>query len=204
MMQHPRSVSLRSCLKDSTCCTTNNSSRSVDSNDSSVHFGTITIREYERSLADNPSVTDGPPIGLGWDYDPQEVHLAVDAYEEHKPTPRIKEEFLMPARVREEMLLHEWGHTLRDVRRATQESKEIRKCRERAQHTNKVSERACELLEVSKRKWHRLKTRTTKEMEQEKLWKQSSALLANSFAPSDDEPTSSTASDDDEVRASKF
>ena len=162
----------------------------MDSNDSSVHFGTITIREYERSLADNPSVTDGPPIGLGWNYDPQQVNLALDAYEEHKPTPRIKQEFLIPARVREEMLLHEWGHTLRDVRRATKESKEIRKHRERAQRTSMASERVCELLEGSKRKWHRLKTRTTKEMEQEELWKQSSGLLSTTSNDDDDEPCS--------------
>jgi hypothetical protein len=166
---------LRSCLKDSRSCTTNNSTRSVNSNDFSVHFGTITIREYERALADNPSVTDGPPIGLGWEYDPKEIFLSVDAYEEHKPTPRIKQEFLIPARVREEMLLHEWGHTLRDVRRATQESKEIRKRRERAQRTSKASERVCEFLEVSKRKWRRLKTRSSKQMEEEELWEQCTA-----------------------------
>jgi hypothetical protein len=134
----------------------------MPSNASSVHFGTINIREYQRALVDNPAVTDGPPIGLGWDYDPQERNFDVDEYEDLKPTPRKREEFCIPPRVREEMLVHEWGHTLHDIRRASQEAKEIRLRRERTQHMSKQSEQVCELVESSMRKWHRLKTRTIK------------------------------------------
>ena len=157
-----------SCLKRNDTTT---SSRSCGSNASSVHFGTIQIREYQRTLSDNPAVTEGPPIGLGWDYDPREIILPVDEYEDYRPARRQKEEFLIPSRVREEMLLREWGLTLRDIRQASQETKVIRKRRERAQHTNKALERVCEVLESLKKKWHRVKARITKKKEQVLLWK---------------------------------
>ena len=158
-----------SCLKTSHSTTEDTSIKSArsiastSSNASSVHFGTIGVREYERSIADNPAVSEGPPIGLGWDYEEEKV-FPLDAYEKAKPTPRIKEEFLMPARVREEILLHEWGHTLRDIRDASREAMEIRKRRERAQKTSKAVERFYELAEISRKKWHRRKTG------QEKSW----------------------------------
>jgi hypothetical protein len=94
----------------------------------------------------------------------------VDDYENLHPQRRVKEEFLMPAHVREEILMREWGHTMREVRQASAESKEIRVHRERTLNTSKVSEKLTEAFQTSKRKFHRLKTGTTKEMEQEKLW----------------------------------
>lgn len=152
-----------SCLKTSHSTTEDTSVKSTrsmastSSNASSVHFGTISIREYERSISDNPAVTEGPPIGLGWDYE-EEKNFPFDVYEEAKPTPRKKEEFLMPSRVREDILLNEWGHTLRDIRDASREAMEVRRRRERAQKSNKAAERVCELMEASKKKWRRLKT----------------------------------------------
>jgi hypothetical protein len=192
---YPRSMSapsinqpLRSCLKQG-----DSSPRSSVSSQSSVHFGTIHIREYRRRLSDNPAVTKGPPIGLGWEYNPQETMIKVDDYENLHPQRRVKEEFLMPARVREKMLISEWGHTLRDVRQASAESKEIRLQREKAVRTSKVSEKLSEALESSKRKFRRFKTGTTKEMEQEKLWQDASQWLdANSSDDDDDMSTYSS------------
>jgi hypothetical protein len=163
---------LRSCLKYK-----DSSSSNSLSSQNSVHFGTINIREYLRSITDNPSITEGPPIGIDWDYYTNETKVMVDEYEDLHPTRRTKDEFHMPARVREEMLIQEWGHTMRDIRQASAESKEIRHLREKALHTNKVSEKLTEVIESSRRKWHRLKTGTTKEMEQEKLWKDASKWL---------------------------
>ena len=43
-------------------------SESRKNNNNRVQFHGVEVREYARSLVDNPSTQDGPPLGLGWDY----------------------------------------------------------------------------------------------------------------------------------------
>jgi hypothetical protein len=178
-LRHLRSKSDPSVNRPLSGCLKHNdsSSRNSFSSQNSVHFGTVNIREYDRRLSDNPAVTGGPPIGLDWGYNPKEMEVMVDDYENLHPTRRVKEEFLMPARVREEMLVCEWGHTMRAIRQASAESEEIRLHREKTMRSSKISEKLTEALESSKRKFRRLKTRTTDEMEQEKLWHDASKWL---------------------------
>ena len=146
----------------------------------SVRFGHIEIREYHRALVDNPAVSEGPPIGLSWEYDPHETKVKVEDYERLRPTRRVKEEFLIPARLREEMLIKEWGHTMREIRQASLEAKQRMYRRQKALRTSKATEKLTEVLESSRRKFHRLKTGTTKAMEQENLWKEASKWLDTS------------------------
>jgi hypothetical protein len=146
---------LRSCLKHDPC---EQHKLDDDSAPRNVRFGHIHMREYNRAVVDNPAVSEGPPIGLCWEYNPQEIEMKVDEYENARPPRRVKEEMIMPCRVREEMLMNEWGYTMRAILQASLEARQSRELRQKTLHTNKVSKMLSEALETSKRKFYRLKT----------------------------------------------
>eukprot|EP00978_Attheya_sp_CCMP212_P041800 scaffold244370_cov35-Attheya_sp.AAC.1 len=80
----------------------------------SVLFHSVEVREYERSLSDNPAVLDGVPIGLDWDYIVN-GSMKFDAYEESQPPRRDHLEFQIPAHARARMMQEEWGHSYSEV-----------------------------------------------------------------------------------------
>ncbi len=43
-----------------------------------VSFSHLRVREYEVTLGDNPSVSSGAPLSLGWRYDPRERIVSLD------------------------------------------------------------------------------------------------------------------------------
>eukprot|EP00934_Nitzschia_sp_Nitz4_P001885 Nitzschia sp. Nitz4//scaffold101_size76361//60999//63026//NITZ4_005611-RA/size76361-processed-gene-0.22-mRNA-1//1//CDS//3329532185//1885//frame0 len=93
----------------------------------SVVFGSVTVREYERSVGDNPAVSSGTPISLGWDY----IHLldvAVDIYEAtvRKPGPRSRKDFFLTPHQRFHLLMDEWEHSVHDIINAKNLATEIR------------------------------------------------------------------------------
>ena len=67
---------------------------------STITFGQVNIREYERVLGDNPSVTSGPPLSIGWRYSPSTLNMSIDDYEENKGSPRSSSEYLVPKSIR--------------------------------------------------------------------------------------------------------
>ena len=90
-------------------------------------FGTVSVREYERCIGDNPAVSSGPPIGLGWYYlRPQPVEL--DYYEAHvrKQGPRTRKDFFLTPQKRFHILLDEWGFSVQDICKAKDQASELR------------------------------------------------------------------------------
>jgi len=88
----------------------------------SVKFCNIEIRKYWFELSDNPSVTSGPPIGIGWKYSPQTVKITVEEFEEVRPKRRCRDELKMKSRTRERLLLR-CGYSHEDIEKATKEAK---------------------------------------------------------------------------------
>ena len=93
-----------------------------------VSFGTIEINEHVVEIPTGqcsyPS-SGGVPIGIGWEC--QTSHkFDLEEYEELLPPRRQKDQMILDAKRRQEMLL-EWGYTLSEIRRQTTNCDELRK-----------------------------------------------------------------------------
>ena len=82
---------------------------------SRVSFAHVNIREYERVLGDNPSVTSGPPLSIGWRHSTTLLTMSLDDYESGKGPPRSSSEYLVPKSVRETMLVEHAGVSRREI-----------------------------------------------------------------------------------------
>jgi len=95
-----------------------------------VIFDAIRIREYERSLGDNPSCSTGPPISLGWKY--QEcTTVSLDKFESFRGPRRSQFEMLIPRDKRQEMLVREWNTPPQQCARAVRENMKTKSQRRR-------------------------------------------------------------------------
>jgi hypothetical protein len=67
---------MKSCIKSS------DDSTWISRQPQNVAFGEISIRHYPYSISDNPCVSAGVPIGIGWDWDREsEYSMKVSKYE---------------------------------------------------------------------------------------------------------------------------
>jgi hypothetical protein len=127
----PSHGSPKSCLKASPLPSGMNGSHSALKPRFSVVFDRIKIREYERTLGDNPSCTSGPPISLGWTY-LHSCDYPIDEYERNKTVRRSKRALRLPAGRRTELLMKEWECLEDDIRKACREATYVQYCREKA------------------------------------------------------------------------
>lgn len=90
-------------------------SSSTCSSCSSVRFQNITIREYNRTVGDNPACTSGCPMSIGWSV-LSEISIPVDDYEKARPPRRERLQMQIPKDVREDMLMREWDMSYASIR----------------------------------------------------------------------------------------
>ena len=84
---------------------------------SSVSFCNVQVRNYERSLEVNPSVTSGPAIGIGWKYIPDDDEIfSVEVFEESREYSRCGSinQLALPRDKRED-LLRSWGYSQKEI-----------------------------------------------------------------------------------------
>jgi hypothetical protein len=134
----------------------------------SVSFHTISVREFGIELGDNPAVTAGPPLTIGWDYEDVGT-VGVEDYEESRGTRRFKEEMQIPPKRREAILLQETDNTPQQIA-AVMTS--VRRSRSQRQHTVALMdfEHWHELFETIGRRFRRFRSGVSKQREQELLW----------------------------------
>ena len=127
---------------------TDTATQKVESNarSKSVRFDTVEIREYPYVLGDNPSVSAGPPLSIGWD--PQdEFTVGFDEYEAGKPTrPRDIYEMRFDETLRL-LILQSSGYTIREIAQAAIDVRIIQHHRE---ETAQSSLRAQRLQQTKK------------------------------------------------------
>lgn len=99
----------------------------------SVQFDSVSIREYKTEIGDNPAVTEGPAVSLGWVYH-ETSSLSVEEYEKERANKRrargsFTEMTLSPAeRTRR---LRESGVWSRDIENSMREIEKAKKKRTR-------------------------------------------------------------------------
>ena len=101
----------------------------TDDRNGTVHFGRVHIRQFGISISENPCVSEGPPIELGWDYREQPEPLSVDQYEAIRLPRRRRrlQEFLLSDRERRRMLLARYTH--QDIKECIRQVEQIKRQR---------------------------------------------------------------------------
>ena len=92
-----------------------------------VCFGNVNVREYERCVGDNPAVSSGVPIGLGWNYSTY-LDVDVDIYESsvRKPGPRTRKDFVLTPQDRLQILRDDCGFSPKEIHHARDLAAEVR------------------------------------------------------------------------------
>lgn len=90
-----------------------------------VRFDAVEFREYQRELSDNPAFS-GPPIGIGWSYDPNEnIMVDLEQYEcEREGWRRTRRELIIPAPIRVAML-KEAGYSRSEIAIAAKTAQKV-------------------------------------------------------------------------------
>jgi len=133
-------------------------------------FSCVDIREHERIAGDNPCVTSGVPLSIGWGYY-QHDSITLDDYELNKGMSRDKIEMMVPACVRRQMLRDEFGVTITEMNAAM---KQVNITKRQRRHTVGMEhlEGWQEVGQSAKRKVKRFVKGTSTAKEEEKMWAQ--------------------------------
>ncbi len=85
------------------------------SKERSIRFSRVDVRYYEQILSDNPAVTTGPPIGIGWRYRTIKNNLSVDAWEHRQKPHRRYLTALATSRHERTSMLYDLKYTQKDI-----------------------------------------------------------------------------------------
>lgn len=135
-----------------------------------ISFASVHIREHERIAGDNPCVTSGVPLSIGWG-SVEHNAIDLDLYENSKGPARDKIEMMVPAAIRKSMLRDEFGVSVKELNESI---KAVNITKRNRRHTvaGEGMEGWGEGVESVKRKLGRFIRKTTKEKEEKKLWEQ--------------------------------
>lgn len=88
----------------------------------SVSFTSVSIRSYEQTMGDNPSVSYGPPISLDWDYEQHDA-LDIDEFESERVfVRRSMRQLAMNYYRRKSLLTRDYGFTEEELMKAKKDA----------------------------------------------------------------------------------
>lgn len=131
-------------------------------------FSSVDIREHERIAGDNPCVTSGVPLSIGWGYY-QHSPISLDDYELNRGPPRDKIEMMVPAGVRRQMLRDEFGVSVAEMNASMREVNVTKRLRRHTVATEHL-EGWSEVVQSAKRKFSRFVKGTSTKKEEETIW----------------------------------
>jgi hypothetical protein len=102
-----------------------------------IRFSTVSVRYYERVLADNPSTIKGPPIGIGWNFEKTKTE-SVDTWEIKRGPPRPAHRLVMGQEERES-LLEDLGYSWREIAKAVRTNVKVQNQRRQTIHNLRVA-----------------------------------------------------------------
>jgi hypothetical protein len=93
----------------------------------SVQFDSVQVRLYAQTLGDNPAVSHGAPIQLDWSYE-EEPDVDINIFEGDR-RPRKIRQMILSSYHRQNILMHRWNHSEKEVKDAKREVKKIKRQR---------------------------------------------------------------------------
>jgi len=159
------------------------SSSTSSTENKKVIFDKIHIRQYERSLGDNPSVSCGPALTLGWNFNPDDsISCPLDEYETFREgCRRHKNEMVIPRPIREAILQKDCGYSRVELAKVV---KQINSCKAQRRQTvtNLQHEKLEEKIEAMLSGFKRITCRQklNEDLALEKLWDDAAKLNCSS------------------------
>lgn len=142
-------------LDESLHSTYGGSENGSKSGDRTLQFDKIEIREYARTIGDNPSCSSGPPVSISWEYTPV-GKISLDEYEETRPPRRSHFEMVLPRKVRHDMLRREWDVPNKYVAEAVRRNVKVKNQRKATVNNLGKATKMEEALESVSRKLKRI------------------------------------------------
>lgn len=142
---------------------------SVASLDRLVQFNEIQIREYERTVGDNPSVTKGPPVSIGWNYKEKESK-PLEEYENTREERKNISNLVLSKRIRTEIIL-ESGVSRKEMAAVVRQTNAAKNKRRTTVNNIGTITRAEELWESALRKVNRFVRRKKRDSVEYENWK---------------------------------
>jgi hypothetical protein len=99
-----------------------------------VSFHSVNVREYDRTVGDNPSCRSGPPLSLDWSYS-KKYEKNLEEYELERSEDRVNNmrKLHMNKYKRRNLLAFHWGHSDDEMKEARKSTKKMQRQRSMTQ-----------------------------------------------------------------------